>query len=98
MSAKKYNRRSILKVSALSSASAFLSSPLQILFHSLLTGIVNDAVAKDLGVNPRSYVLIQMPGGPPRWTWDPMINSVADKNNFVKNLQVATRLINGGEL
>lgn len=96
MSKKIINRRSIIKLSALGVASATFQGPVQYLIQSVLNGMINDAVAKDQGLNPRSHLFIQLPGAPPRWTWDPLVpyESISNMNS---NVQVGTSFINGGK-
>lgn len=90
----KFKRRSFL----LGGGSGLLAqgtSVGQTLVHSLVLGLVNKAQAQSVTVNPRNYVFLGMPGGPPRWFFDGPLDPF-NSGNYMSNPHVGTRFANNG--
>ncbi len=43
---------------------------INMLLANLVQGMISRSMALAAGVNPRTYIGIQIPGGPSRWMWD----------------------------
>jgi len=90
---KNLTRREFVKYSGISAlATSFVHSPLQILFQSLLDGIINNAIAQTSGTNPRTYVYLSLPGGPPCWTWSQFLTPYST-TGYQHNQGVGTRYV-----
>ncbi len=92
----KFSRRHLMQVSAAIAASSSLS-PFELIFKSVLDGLVAKAYAQSLGVTARNYVFLQLPGAPPRWTWCPL-TPFDDEGAIAKHATVGTRFINSSTI
>ncbi len=93
MNSKKINRRkAILGISA-TAGGTFLLNPLSILFESVVKGAMNDALAEELGIAPRNYVLLQFSGAPPRWHYDLPLAPYGDHSKIIKNTSLGTKFV-----
>src|SRR5690606_961635 len=72
---------------------AVYRSPIQMLADAIVNGIVSQAYAQEMGMNPRRYVYLQQAGAPIRWNFDCFLNPYPQLNEaaFVPNKSVATR-------
>ena len=64
------------------------SDPLNMLFRSLVDGLISDAQAQSGAPAPKNYISILFPGAPTRWVWDGFLNpnnETLSKNNAVAN-------------
>lgn len=86
------NRRQLLNWFAKSGLTAAAATPFEMLLNSMVNGVINKAYAQATGITPRNFVFIQLPGGPPRWTYDLFLNPRPNLNQraFVPSAGVAT--------
>lgn len=87
---KKINRRKLLKAAGLGT-SGILNRPLEMMFGSLLMGIINKAHAQN-NTNDltKNFIMFALPGAPSRWTWEPLVPH-DDKNLIIPNFNVVNR-------
>ncbi len=91
MSKKLSRRQALMSASALMGAATF-SDPLKVMFQGILKTMINEAIAAEAGIvyNPRTYIGIQLPGAPSRWTWQPLV-PFESVSNMIPNPNVVTR-------
>lgn len=92
---KKTTRRDMIKISTVLAGGACFHSPLEVLLGAIYDGMIAKAHGATTGVSARNYVFIQLPGAPPRWTWDPLTPFESDKN-ILKNSYLGTRFTGSG--
>ncbi len=93
---KKLSRRQLMEASVAMAGVTYLS-PLELMVSSILDGLVAKAHAQTLGIQARNYVFMQLPGGPPRWTWCPF-TPFDDYRNLATNINVGTRYISTSQI
>lgn len=92
MSNKKSRRQFLQEIGALSSGAAFLQSPLGMITQSIIGSALTRSMAQAQSLNPRRYVNIQLPGAPPRWMFDLMLNAYGTTDVLnLNNPMVATK-------
>ncbi len=92
---KKISRRELIKIMGLS-AYAASRDPFKIALATTMSGIVERAVAgESTGPQPRNYIMLQLYGAPPRWTWEP-IAPFDNQNLILPNNSVTTKYNVGG--
>lgn len=85
---KKISRRHLLG----GAAGLMAISPFDMLFKGILEGVIGKTYAQELGISPRNYIFISIPGAPHRWGWDPL-TAFDDPAKMVFNKGVTTKLI-----
>jgi hypothetical protein len=86
-------RRDMLSQIGLTLGSTIASHPIQLLFETILNGMISKAHAQ--AANPRRYLFIQHYGAPPRWTFDLFLTPY-NTTNFAPNSQVGTKYVLSG--
>ncbi|USN48662.1 MAG: DUF1501 domain-containing protein [Pseudobdellovibrionaceae bacterium] len=91
---QKLTRRELLEHSM---ALGLMTSPVAMIFDSIISGMVQKALAESSGVLPRRYVSVQLFGAPPRWMYDLFLNPYGDPATFdPKNANLGTRYTESG--
>lgn len=92
MSNKKIERRDFLK-SALFTTSLVGMSPVEMLFSSMIEGIVSEANAAAANASVlNNYMHISLSGGPPRWMFDLPLMPNGTKDNIGTNKMLITKI------
>lgn len=88
-------RRDLLKEIGLLIAAQPASVPIEFVVRNLWPGMMNKAMAQDLGLKVKQFIYVQQYGAPPRWMTDLMLVPYSS-SGFIDSPAVGTKYVASG--